>query len=59
MTIQTTAIPDITIPGIHPIPVSIHGSRPTNKVFVKFSDVIYGDKWPYDFAITEIEFYGN
>lgn len=33
-------------------------TRPTNKIYIRFPSIIYGDKYYTDFCISEIEFYG-
>lgn len=50
---------DTLSPQTLPVSPSYDNSRPTNTVYVRFPTVIEGDKYYYDFCISEIEFYGT
>lgn len=49
---------DSMSPQTFQVSSSYDNSRPTNTVYVRFSDLINGDKYPYDFCISEVQFYG-
>lgn len=46
-------------PQTLPVAPGYDNSRPTNTIYVKFGpDVVHGQKWPNDFAITEFQVFG-
>ena len=51
-------VKDTMSPQTLKVSPSYDNSRPTNTVYVSFTDVIHGDTYYNDFCISEIEFYG-
>lgn len=54
------AIKDTMEPQKLKVDKKYDNSRPTNKIYISFTgDWVKGEKWPNDFSVSEIEFYGH
>lgn len=57
--IYSGPLEDTLEPQYLPVSSSYDNNRPTNKIYVWFPTIINGSKYPYDFCISEIQFFGK